>query len=180
MMKKLYSGLIEDLDNIKDSIISAESHTFSGDEREMVAVLSNLSRELIDIKQTARMHHGVWEQMVAYADKEYFGAGFGSYIHDIRDQFNLIHEIIVNCRELLADLRETNDSLLNTKQNDIIKRLTMVSFIFIPITFVAALFTIPAVKVPFIDGDFGWVILLLIMILISAGTLSYFKRKKWM
>jgi len=132
MVKRIYAGMIEDLENIRDSLTNAESHIFNGDERNMVVELSNLSRELIDFKQTARMHRDIWEDMIEYADKDFFGSDFGSYVRDIRDEFNVIHELIANTRELLTDLRETNDSLLNTKQNETMKILTLVSFFFYP------------------------------------------------
>ena len=179
MVKRIYAGMVEDLENIKDALTTAETRIFNGDERKMVEVLSNLSRELIDIKQTARTHRDVWEAMVLSADHELFGKGFDSYIRDIRDEFNAIHEHIVNARELLADLRETNDSLLNTKQNNIIKILTLVSFIFIPLTFVASLFTIPAPNVPLIGSQYGWWIIFGGMLILTVGMWVYFKEKRW-
>ena len=59
MIKRIYAGMCEDLENIKDSLVTSESHIFTGDERKMVEVLSNLSRELIDFKQTARIHEEI-------------------------------------------------------------------------------------------------------------------------
>ncbi|MEI6304835.1 MAG: CorA family divalent cation transporter [Candidatus Taylorbacteria bacterium] len=180
MIKKIYTGMIEDLENIKDSITSAEKSIFKGNERDMVEVLSSLSRELIDFKQTARMHRDIWEDMVEFSDKSIFGGDFSSYIRDIRDQFNIIHEFTGNARELLADLRETNDSLLNTKQNDIMKLLTIITFICYPATIIASIFTIPALGVPIIGSPYGWTILMVITILVTAGFILLFKKKKWM
>ncbi len=179
MVKRIYAGMIEDLENIKDALMTAEASIFKGDEKQMVEVLSGLSRELIDIKQTARMHHDIWEQMVAFADKDFFGKDFGSYIRDIRDEFNIIHELIGNSRELLNDLRETNDSLLNTKQNEIIKVLTLVSFIFYPLTFVTAVFTIPAASVPLVNQSYGWPVIMVGMAILTCGMWWYFKKRGW-
>lgn len=63
MVKKLYAGMYSDLENIRDSLVRAEERIFKGDERKMVEVLSHLSRELIDFRETARMHHEVWEDL---------------------------------------------------------------------------------------------------------------------
>ena len=90
-----------------------------------------------------------------------------------------IHELIVNARELLTDLRDTNDSLLNTKQNEIIKDLTLVAFIFYPLTFIAAFFTIPAVGMPFIEEHHGVWVIGVLMIVLAAGIWFFFKKKKW-
>lgn len=179
IVKKIYAGLVEDLENIRDALLVAETRIYQGDERKMVEVLSGLSRELIDIKQTARMHHDIWEEMVASADKSIFGGDFVSYIRDIRDEFSVIHELIVNARELLADLRETNDSLLNAKQNEIIKILTLIALVFNPLTFIASVFTIPAAYVPLVDKTYGWTVIVIVMALLIAFTWWIFKKKRW-
>jgi len=179
MVKRIYAGMCEDLENIKDSLVTAETRIFNGDERKMVEVLSNLSRELIDFKQTARVHEEIWSDMLSFQENALFGKDFIVYMHDIQNEFNRIRELITNARELLADLRETNDSLLNTRQNQIIKMLTLVSFVFQPLTFIAAMFTIPAISVPIIGHGFGWYGIFLIMIIVSISTWWYFKNKKW-
>ncbi len=180
MVRRIYSGMIDDLENIKDALLEAETRTFSGDERKMVEVLSNLSRELIDIEQTASIHRDIWDKMIKIDAKELFGADFNSYVWSIRGEFNIIHELIKNARELLADLRRTNDSLLNAKQNEIIKVLTLVSFVFYPITFIAAIFTIPAISVPLIKGSSGWWIIIGFMAILTIGIWFYFKKRKWL
>ena len=73
-----------------------------------------------------------------------------------------------------------DDSLLNTKQNDIIRTLTIVTFIFYPATFIASLFTIPAKFVPLVGGEGGWTIILISMIVITIGIWVFVKRKKWL
>lgn len=109
----------------------------------------------------------------------FFGKDFAIYVRDIRDEFNRIRELIANSRELLTDLRQTNDSLLNARQNEIIKRLTMISLIFSPIIFVAALFTIPAANVPIIESSTGWYGIFVFMAVVSAAIWWYFKKKRW-
>jgi len=142
-------------------------------------VLSNLSRELIDIKQTVRMHHDVWEKMVSYDEKAFFGIEFNSYIHDIRDEFNTIHGHIVNSHELLADLRETNDSLLDAKQSETIKMLTTITVIFYPVTFIASIFTIPAKDIPLLDSAHGWLTIMIISVVVTACFWWFLKKKRW-
>ncbi len=179
MVKRLYAGMRQDLENIRDAIILAEARIFKGDERNMVETLSNLNRELIDFKQTARIHNDIWEELRQRSEKTMFGADFEVYVENIKDDFTHIHELIVNARELLTDLRETNDSLLNTHQNEIIKVLTLVAFIFYPLTFIASIFTIPSAGVPLIDKPYGWLLIMASMAVITVGIWLYFKRKRW-
>ncbi len=180
MIKRIYAGMFEDLENIRDALLNAETKIFNGDEKPMVETLSKLSRELIDFRQTARIHREVWEEMISGIAGSPFGAEFLPYIHDMRDQFNRVHELIGNCRELLADLRETNSSLLTTKQNEIVKILTLVAFIFYPLTFLVNLFNIPSPFSSAVSEPFGWAVFLFIMLILSLGMWWYFKRKRWL
>lgn len=179
MVKRIYAGMIEDLKNIQDSLTVAEAEIYKGHERKMVEVLSNLSHELIDIKQTARMHRDVWEKLVTFDEKNFFGKDFNSYVHDIRDEFNVIHEHIINAHELLADLRSTNDSLLDAKQSETIKMLTTVTVVFYPVMLIAAIFTIPAVSIPIIDSAGDWYVLMIISIICTVGVWWFIKKKNW-
>lgn len=179
IVKKIYAGMVADLKNIQDSLTVAEAEIYKGHERKMVEVLSNLSHELIDIKQTARMHRDVWEKLVSYDEKLFFGKDFDSYVHDIRDEFNVIHEHIINAHELLSDLRTTNDSLLDAKQSETIKMLTTVTVVFYPVMLISAIFTIPAVSIPIIDSTGDWYVLMIISILCTAGVWYFLKKKRW-
>ena len=180
IIKRIYTGMYQDLENIRDSLRSAESHIFKGDERAMVKKLSDLSRELIDFKQTAHSHHDIWSEIAKYAEKgTLFGADFQIYVNAVKDDAIRINELIVNSRELLTDLRETNNSLLDTKQNEIIKVLTLVAFIFYPLTFIASLFTIPGIHVPLTNDPSDWWIIVGIMILVTISIWIFFKKKQW-
>jgi magnesium transporter len=179
MVKRFYQGMRDDLKNIEDALVSSETRIFNGDERKMVEVLSYISRELIDFKQTARVHRDVWIDMLTHADHPIFDKDFETYIKDIENEFNRTRELITNSSELLIDLRETNNSLLDTKQNEIIKVLTLVAFIFYPLTFIAAIFTIPASKVPFIESPSGWGVIMFIMALVAVCIWWVFKKKRW-
>lgn len=179
MVKRIYAGMIEDLKNIQDSLSSAESGIYKGHEKKMVQALSNLSHDLIDIKRTARMHRDVWEKLVAFDQTNFFGKDFNSYIHDIRDEFNIIHEHIINANELLADLRSTNDSLLDAKQSETIKMLTTVTVIFYPVMLISAIFTIPAKFIPIIEARGDWYVLMIISVIGTLAVWYFLKRKNW-
>ncbi len=180
MVKRMYAGMYDDLQNIRDSLLNAEKQIFDGKERLMVKGLSDLSRELIDFRETVRIHRDIWEDLVAFDGDSLFPADFSPYKRDIRDEFTRTNELINNCRELVRDLKETNDSLLNARQNEIIKTLTIINFIFIPATFIAALFTIPAPYVPLIQEQAGWIILVGLMIVITVVIWVVVKKKNWL
>ena len=125
------------------------------------------------------MHKEIWEKMLENINKNIFGHELLNYLHDIRNEFITINELINNGRELLSDLRETNDSLLNAKQNQTMQFLTMTAFIFYPLSLIASFFSIPSHSLPVLGNNFDWQIILGIMLIVTIGILAYFKKKKW-
>jgi len=109
MMKRIYSFMQNDLANMQQSILNVETEIFSGNERHMVEELSNLSRELIDFKQASNTHREVIEAFAPMAHG-FFGLDFRQYIDDILKEYAKIHELTANNRELVNELRDTNES----------------------------------------------------------------------
>ena len=179
MMKQLYAHMIDDLENMKDALVASEDKIFSGDERHMVQVLSNLSRELIDLKQSSRLHKEVLEAFGPVAHT-FFGKDFRFYIDDILKEYAKIDELAANNRELLTDLRETNDSLLSTKQNETMKTFTILAFITLPLTLFSSLFAMNTSSTPIVGHPFDFAIILGIMAVAALALLLFFKHKKWL
>jgi magnesium transporter len=178
IMKRIYSEMMNDLENIKDALAEAERQVFQGQERKMVEVLSLLSREIIDFKQTIRLHKEVLESFKV-APIEFFGKNFHEYITDIQSTYNSIHDLILANKELLVDLRETNDSLLSTKQNEHMKLFTALAFVTFPLSLLVALFALPTSHTPIIGLPYDWEILAGGIVILAILMFAYFKEKGW-
>ncbi|MBI5126689.1 MAG: magnesium transporter CorA family protein [Candidatus Taylorbacteria bacterium] len=179
MLKHIYKNMLSELDSIKTALGDAEELVFTGREKEMVRTISELSRELINFRQSARAHKDVLESF-AIASKELFGENFSYYVSDLQSEYMKTYEVINNSRELVNDLRETNDSLLSTKQNETMKTLTIMAFITFPLSLITDIFSIPTEHTPIIGYLFDFEIILGIMVLFTIGMFFFFKYKKWL
>ena len=178
MMKKMYSFMQNDLGNMQQSILAAETEIFSGNERRMVEELSNLSREIIDFKQANNVHREVIETFAPMAGV-FFGLDFRRYIDDILKEYTKIHELTVNNRELVNELRDTNDSLLSTKQNEVMKVFTFLAFCTFPLTLIASIFAMHTQYTPIIGHPYDFQIIIGIMITVVLSLFGWFRHKKW-
>ena len=78
------------------------------------------------------------------------------------------------------NLRLTNDSLLETKQNSIMKVLTIISFITFPLMLFSSLFGMNTENTPIIGNGLDFWIIIGIMVAVSIVLLIFFKYKKWL
>jgi magnesium transporter len=179
MIKKLYRSLEHELESIETRLRTAESKVFKGEEDKMVEVLSKINRDLLDFKQAIRPHAEVLKAFETISIK-FFGDEFTFYVRSIFGEYYKVANMLESHKEMLVDLRETNDSLLTTKTSLIMKRLTFVSFATFPPMLIAGIFGMNATHTPLMGGanDFLWI--MGIMLLITSSIIGFFFYKKWL
>ena len=102
------------------------------------------------------------------------------YFRDVYDHTVRIIETIEAQRELLAELTEIYLSTNSNKMNEVMKVLTIISSLFIPLTFIVGVYGMNFKYMPEIDQPLGYPIVLIIMAILFSGMLIYFRKKKWM
>lgn len=179
ILKELYRALGSELDYINSVLGRVEKSVFDGHEREMVEVVSHVNRDILNFRQAIRLHGDVLASFENASPKIY-GDDFTYYIHAAIGEYQKIASVLEGHRETIAELRKTNDSLLTTKQNETIKTLTIMAFITLPLSLIAAVFGMNVEHTPLIGapGDFWIIIGLMVVTLIILFV--YFKRKNWM
>jgi magnesium transporter len=176
VIKELYKCVLTELENINQDLRKVEQGIFGGKERETVKVISDVNRKLLDFKQSMRFHYETLKSFES-AGKKFFEPEFAYYLEGIISEYNKIKNVLDNHKDLLNDLRETNDSLLSSKTNEVMKNLTILNFIILPIGLIAGIFAINS-KLVLTIGQFYNVIG--IMVLISVLIFIFLKTKKWL
>ena len=101
------------------------------------------------------------------------------YYRDLIDHVNRVLDTIESYKELLSNMLDLYISMIGNKSNDIMKVLTIIATIFIPLTFIAGVYGMNFDFMPELTSPWGYPIVWIIMILISVGLLIYFRKKKW-
>ncbi|MFC6038842.1 magnesium/cobalt transporter CorA [Paenisporosarcina macmurdoensis] len=103
-----------------------------------------------------------------------------TYFADISDHLVKLAEIVESNRELTADIRDSYMAMNSNRMNRIMMILTIVSSIFIPLTFVAGVYGMNFKNMPELEMKNGYFFALGAMILIGLSMLAWFKHKGWM
>lgn len=102
------------------------------------------------------------------------------YYQDILDHISQIMSMLDQIRDNLASIRELYLTQLNIGMNKVIQLLTVVSTIFIPVTFIAGIYGMNFKNMPELQWKYGYFLILGIMAVIGFGSYFYFRRKRWM
>ncbi|MFC0270481.1 magnesium/cobalt transporter CorA [Metabacillus herbersteinensis] len=101
------------------------------------------------------------------------------YFSDIHDHLLKLTELIDANRELTNDIRDSYLSLNSHQTNRIVKVLTVITTIFMPLTFIAGVYGMNFENMPELTWNFGYFLILIFMFGIGFGMYVWFKRKGW-
>lgn len=102
------------------------------------------------------------------------------YLRDVHDHVSQVIETIDSYRELVASLMDLYLSQAGNRMNNVMKVLTVISVIFMPLTFIAGVYGMNFDNIPELHWQNGYFYVWGIMITLVIGMLIYFKRKDWL
>lgn len=177
--RNIYAGLVHECESIERKLQDIEDNIFRGNEREMVTRLSQVGRTIHDFRQALAPHQEMLASLEPVAGR-FFGHEFSHYIREIEGSLRRVQHTIENLRDSLGELRETNNSLLNTKQNDIMKTFTVLAFLFLPLSFIAGLFGMNTENNPVTGHPHDFWVIFSGMAALGVSFIFYFKHKGWL
>jgi magnesium transporter len=101
------------------------------------------------------------------------------FLRDLHDHLIIVIEDVDECNERLRALHALYHIYLQQKTNLVVQTLTIISTIFIPITFVAGVYGMNFHNMPELTWPYGYWMAWGVMLLMAGGMIIYFKRKKW-
>jgi len=179
LLRELYGSLFDELKYIDSESREIEKSIFSGKEHEMVLEISNLIRVLLDLDRTLSQHKDVLTKLKDYGSG-IFGEHFEYHIRSVIDEYGKLRGIIRSQKDIITELRETNNSLLNSKQNEVAKIITVLAFISVPISLILNVFQIDTVSRPIVGSANDFWILVGFILLTGVFLFTFFKYKKWL
>lgn len=179
IIRHLYDFALRQLDHIQSKITAIEEHMFTGREKEMVKEISFVQRDLLEFGRSVHAHRSILESLRA-VDGKILGEDFEHYLRVISGELARVENLLDNSREAINLLRETNDSLLSNRTNEVMKTLTVLAFVTFPVMFLSSLFSMNTQSLPIVGakGDF-WIVLFL-MFAGASSAFAFFRRKGWL
>lgn len=102
------------------------------------------------------------------------------YLRDLHDHVVRVIETVENYRDLINGMMDIYLSSLSNKMNEVMKVLTIISTLFIPVTFIVGVYGMNFDYMPELRSPYGYGATWLVMLLIMGSLLYYFRRKKWL
>jgi magnesium transporter len=102
------------------------------------------------------------------------------FIRDLLDHIVRVIETVDTYKDIVVDMIDTYRSNMSNRMNETMKILTIISTIFIPLTFIVGVYGMNFKYMPELDSVWGYPLVWLVMIVTSVSLIIYFKRKNWL
>ena len=103
-----------------------------------------------------------------------------SYLRDLYDHIIQVNESVDLYREMIWSLMDMYMTIISNRMNEIMKVLTIIATIFIPLTFIAGIYGMNFKNMPELNTENGYFILIGVMFILFIFMLIYFRRKRWL
>lgn len=165
-------------EKIGDKIDLIEEELLENPSSELLGKIHKLEREVITLRRIIRPLREVINSFQR-EDNPIIKDTTRLYLRDIYDHIIQIIDTFENFRDILTSLHENYLSRINQRMTEIINLLTLITTIFIPLSFLAGLYGMNFIYMPELKHPLGYPILIFVMISIAILMLLYFKKKKW-
>jgi magnesium transporter len=173
------------LDGIEDELEAVEKLIVREPTKKTIANrLFRTKRELLSFRKATWPARDVFS-MLSKGQLPNFSKKNQIYYRDIYDHVVLVIDLVETYRDLTSGIMETYLSTISNNMNEVMKVLTVIATIFIPLTFVTGLYGMnfrpeaSSLNMPELNWEWGYPFSLALMLVMGLSMLWYFRKKDW-
>ncbi|MDD5060355.1 MAG: magnesium/cobalt transporter CorA [Candidatus Omnitrophica bacterium] len=171
-----YFPVIHDFD---DSVDQMSDELFKDPTNNTLKKIYILKNEIIHLRRTIGPQADVMS-LLARGDYSQITPANSIYFRNIYDSLIRINDIVGTSRDIITGAMEAYVSVVSNRLNEIMKTLTVITTIMMPLTLIASIYGMNFKHMPELEHKFGYPAVILTMSLITISMLIYFKRRKWL
>lgn len=185
ILDAIVDGYFPVLDQYNEQLDEIEEGLSTQNSKHVVARIHQLRSEFYAIRKAIWPHRELFNSLLRDMESR-FAEETRVYLRDCYDHTIQIIDVVETSREIASDIRDFHFTQVSMKQNEIMKVLTIVSSIFIPLSFVAGLYgmnfdtDVSNYNMPELHWIYGYPMALSVMATISCGMLVFFWRHGWL
>ncbi|WEU40411.1 MAG: magnesium/cobalt transporter CorA [Candidatus Odinarchaeum yellowstonii] len=178
LIDAIVDNYFEICDILEEKIDRLDDEVLTNPSQKTINEINRLKREMIFIRKA------VWPLREVVNVLLRIGTPFITqktviYLRDVYDHIIQIIDLIETLQEILSSMVDTYLSSLSNKTNEVMKILTIIATIFIPLTFIAGVYGMNFRYMPELEFIWGYPLVVIVMLIVSVIMLLHFRRKKW-
>lgn len=178
IIDRLVDYILPILRKVDSNIRAIEEDIFTTDARSVIRDITVVRRDIIALRRIIRQQVPVVETLER-SDHPILHEELEEYFGDIVDHMYRARDIIDENAEVISSLAETADTLASHSINEVMRILTVISVIMLPLTLLSSIYGMN-IDLPFAGNPNAFIIIAVIMLVIAVIMLIYFRRRNWL
>lgn len=166
------------LEKVEERIELLDDEIINNTERSQIESIYNLRNLLLIIRKSAWPLREIINQLIK-DESDLLDEAIEPYLRDLYDHTIHITETIEQQREVTNGLMEIYLSMMSNKMNEVMKVLTVIATIFIPLTFIVGIYGMNFPNMPEMNWPWAYFAVWGVMIAVTIVMLLFFKKKNW-
>lgn len=167
------------LDKIEEEIDRMEEEILYNPGNQIKSAIHRLKRELISLrKNVSPLREAI--SRFSKSDHSLIDPSSTIFLRDLYDHTIQVMDMVETYRDTLSGLQDLYLSELSYKMNSVIQVLTIVSTIFIPLSFLAGIYGMNFDNMPELHWEYSYFVFWATIVIIVVSSLYYFRRKRWL
>lgn len=166
-------------EHFNDKIEELEKEVLDDPSQSSLQKIQDLKRKLINFRKVIVPLREAVSSLQKY-DIPLISSGTSRYLRDVSDHLIHLTDSTESQRDMLAGIMDMYLSGMSNKMNQVMKTLTIIATLFIPLTFIVGVYGMNFENMPELHYKYGYFIVWAVMIFISIMMLRYFKKKDWL
>lgn len=167
------------VDEIGVQMEALEQEVLNDAEREDLQTILDMRRKLGVLRRTMLPHRAVFSHLANSRDP-LFDATASLNFRDTLENVLRLTDAVDQQRDQLSNVKDTYLSVISQRTNEIMKVLTLFSAIMLPLTFIAGVYGMNFEYIPELSSHYGYFAVLGAMVVVAAGMVVWFRRRKWL
>ncbi len=166
------------ISSIDGELEELEKKAVKNPKPELLTRLFDLKRQLLGVRKVSNPERDVLSQL-AKRDYRFISQEAEAYFRDVYDHIIRLNDQIENYREIISSILEVHLSVTSNRLNEIMKVLTIITTVLMPVTAVAGIYGMNFRNMPELGWHYGYYMALGLMLLISLAMVFYLKKRNW-
>ena len=179
LMDSIIDNYFMVMEAIGDQIEDIDMKVSSGVMEDTPKVINSLKRQMLIMRRSLWPLRDVINNM-SRNESGLIQEDTRLFIRDIYSHTIELIETLETFREVLSGLLDMHMSAMSNRMNEVMKTLTIIATIFIPLTFIVGIYGMNFANMPELSWKWGYYVTCVIMIAIALSLLVFFRRKKWL
>jgi len=167
------------LEKIGDLIEEVETELITDPTPQTMRAIHDLKKEVLFLRNSIWPLREIYSKLVR-TESKLVHLSTAIYFRDLHEHTIEVIEIIETYRDIIYGMTDIYISSVSNKMNEVMKVLTIIATIFIPLTLISGIYGMNFAYMPELQWRYGYPGIMLVMLLISVFMLAYFKRRKWL